>query len=52
MLFKITKIEKQKAKTVKINVAKKTKMEKHLNIYISNNVSNKQEKITKLKGSS
>ena len=39
-------------KTVKVNVAKKTKVKEHLNTYISNNVSNKQEKITKLKDSS
>ena len=31
---------------------KKQKVKEHSNIYISNNVSNKQEKITKLKDSS
>ena len=31
---------------------KKQKMKKHSNIYISDNVSNKQKKITKLKNSS
>ena len=31
---------------------KKQKVKKHSNIYISNNVSSKQEKITKLKNSS